>query len=127
MIQDIYTERAPEPIGPYSQGIILGNQLIFISGQGAIDPITNQLASENIKGQTRQVIRNIEEILKEGGSKLKNVLKVTIFLKGLDDYADMNEVYRDMFSLPYPSRTTVQAELLNGLLIEVDVIATFRD
>lgn len=120
----VKTDLAPAPIGPYSQGIIVTGKMIFTSGQIAIDPKTNQVASLDIKGQTRLVLENMKAILTAGGSGLKNVIKTTVFLKNISDFAAMNEVYAEYLSENAPARSTVEvARLPKDVLVEIDCIA----
>ncbi|MCK9286793.1 MAG: Rid family detoxifying hydrolase [Sphaerochaetaceae bacterium] len=116
----ITTDNAPAPIGAYSQGII-ANGFVFVSGQGPLDPKTQVLPSD-ITEQTRQCIRNIEQILKAAGSSLDHIVNTHVYLADIADFSAMNEVYRSMMSTPYPTRTTVAAQL-KGILVEIDVIA----
>lgn len=123
----IYTNNAPEPIGPYSQGIYLSwemQQLIYTSGQIAIDPATGNFNNGEIKEQTRQVLENIKAILSEAKSDLKKVIKTTVFLKSMDDFGSMNEVYAEYFGDSKPARSTVEvARLPKDALVEIEVIA----
>lgn len=118
----IETNDAPTPIGPYSQGVIVGN-LFFVSGQGPIDPKTGKMVSGGIKEQTRQVLENISNILKAAGLSLENVVRVTVFLRDIKDYSEMNEVYKEYFKSKPPSRTTVQAAPPGDIAVEIDAIA----
>lgn len=121
----VKTDKAPAPIGPYNQGIITSGKLMFTSGQIAIDPKTNQLASAlDIKGQTRLVLENMIAILTAGGANLKNVIKTTVYLKNIGDFAAMNEVYAEFLSESAPARSTVEvARLPKDVLVEIDCIA----
>ena len=121
--QEVQTAEAPLPAGPYSQAIRVPGQLVFVAGQGATDPATGKWASDEITGQTRQVFDNIEAILRAAGATMADVVKVSVFLARMEDFQAMNEIYKTRFEKPYPARTTVQAGLAAGLLIEVDVIA----
>jgi len=118
----IYSKNAPEPIGPYSQAIKLNN-LIFSSGQIAINPV-NGLIAGDIKIQTRQTLENIKSILMAGGSDISKVIKVTVYLKNIGDFAGMNEVYSEYFGESKPARSTIEAARLpKDSLIEIDVVA----
>ena len=121
----VRTEKAPAPFrgAPYSQAIRFGD-LVFVSGQLAIDPTTNELVEGGITEQTEQVLANVRAILEEAGSRLENVLKATIFLVDLADFAAMNEVYaRHLGDVP-PARATIEvAGLPTGARIEIDAIA----
>ena len=122
MAEKIYTNKSPEPIGPYSQAIKIDN-LIYTSGQVAIDPATGQLSGD-IKEQTGQVIRNLENILKEAGSDLSKVIKTTVFLKNMNDFTEMNEVYSSYFSENKPARSTIEvSKLPKDALVEIEAIA----
>lgn len=121
--QIILTKNAPEPIGPYNQGIIINN-LIFTSGQIGIDPKTQKLVEGGIKEETTQVLRNLREVLIAAGSDLEKVIKVNVYLTDLKDFSEMNSAYQEFFTKNYPARTTVQvAALPKGARIEIDVIA----
>jgi 2-iminobutanoate/2-iminopropanoate deaminase len=119
----ISTKDAPLAIGPYSQAI-RANGLVFVSGQIAIDPATQQVINGDIAAQTDRVLRNLSAILKAAGSGLENVLRSTVFLKDLADFAAMNEVYGRHFNVHPPARSTIQAARLpKDVLVEIDVIA----
>jgi 2-iminobutanoate/2-iminopropanoate deaminase len=123
----IHTKKAPEPIGPYSQAIKLSEEnpyFIFTSGQVAIDPATGNLTGDNIKEQTRQTLENIKSILHEAGSELNRVVKTTVFIKNMDDFASMNEVYAEYFSESIPARSTIEVSRLpKDALVEIETIA----
>jgi 2-iminobutanoate/2-iminopropanoate deaminase len=119
------TERAPAPFqgAPYSQGIRFG-ELLFVSGQLGIDPASGQVVEGGIKKQTAQVMRNLEAVLEEGGSSLKQLLKTTVYLVDLADFAAMNEAYAERIGNQPPARATVQiAALPSGALVEIEAIA----
>ena len=119
----IHTEQAPAAIGPYSQGIKAGNT-VYVSGQIPIDPATGEFAGEDIAAQTRQSLTNIREILKAGGADMSHVVKTTVLLKDIADFAAMNEVYAEFFTEPYPARAAFQAAALpKGALVEIEAIA----
>jgi 2-iminobutanoate/2-iminopropanoate deaminase len=119
----IKTQNAPTPLGPYSQGIRTGNML-FISGQGPIDPKTGKMSTEDIQTQTRQTLQNVKAIVEASGFSLSDLVKVSIFLKNSSDFQKMNEVYATFFPNNPPTRTTVQAGFVaSGMLIEIDAIA----
>jgi 2-iminobutanoate/2-iminopropanoate deaminase len=118
----IRTPNAPQPIGPYSQGVRAGN-FLFVAGQGPVDPKTGQMAAD-VENQTRQVLTNIKGIVEASGLSMRDVVKVSIFLKNLDDFKKMNEVYKNFFPEDPPARTTVEAKLpASGMLVEIDAIA----
>ena len=121
----VSTTLAPTPIGPYSQGVIAGG-LLFVSGQIPIDPATNRLIEGDIEVQTEQVLKNLMAILKEAKIGPENVVKTTVFLKDLADFAKMNEVYARYLGKEPPARSTIQAAALpKGVAVEIDVIAAF--
>lgn len=113
---------APKPVGPYSHAVLVDN-LLFVSGQLAINPQTGKIEGDDIKAQTELVFKNIEAILKEAGFCLEDVVKVNVYIANLADFAKFNEVYSTIFKENYPARTTIEAKLLPGALVEVDVIA----
>ncbi len=120
----IATDRAPKAIGPYSQAILAGN-LLFCSGQIPLDPDTGALVEGDIALQTRRVLTNVGEILKAAGIKFDQVVKTTVFLADMNDFAAMNEVYATFFPAPAPARSTVAAAgLPKGARIEIEVIAS---
>lgn len=119
----IYSNGAPKPLGVYSQGVV-GGGFIFISGQLPINPETNKFVEQDIKIQTRQVFKNIERILAIEGAGLKDILKISVFLLALDNFKEMNEVFKEFFSVDPPTRTTITVkEFPSGVLIEIDAIA----
>ncbi len=119
----ISTKDAPQAIGPYSQAI-KANGFIFTSGQIAIDPATQQVVAGDVAAQTERVLRNLSEILEAAGSGLGKVVRSTVFLKNMNDFAAMNQVYGKYFSSAPPARTTVEvARLPKEVLVEIDVIA----
>jgi len=127
-LKKIYTDKAPKPIGPYSQAIVVDGRFIYTAGQVAIDPVTNQLVEGDIKTQTRQVLKNIEEVLKAGGSSMNSVFKTTVFLKDFNDFAAMNEVYGEFFSHSAPARSTVEvARLPRDVKIEIEAVARVEE
>jgi 2-iminobutanoate/2-iminopropanoate deaminase len=122
-IFSVTTENAPQAIGPYSQAVRHG-ELIFASGQIPIDPATNQLVPGDITAQTRQVLTNLRAVLEASESGMTKVLKTTVFLTDLADFAEMNAVYAEAFGDHRPARSTVQvAALPKSVRIEIDVIA----
>lgn len=119
----ISTKKAPAAIGPYSQAIRVGN-LVYTSGQIPIDPATGAFAEGGIKEQTRQSLNNVKAILEEEGLSLNNVVKTTVFMADMNDFADMNSVYAEFFTEPYPARSAVAVKTLpKGALVEIEVIA----
>jgi 2-iminobutanoate/2-iminopropanoate deaminase len=123
MREAIATEQAPQAIGPYSQAI-RAQGLIFTSGQIAIDPATSQIVAGDVSAQTDRVLKNLAAILQASGSTLDKVLRCTVFLKNMGDFAAMNEVYGRYFKQSPPARSTVEvARLPKDVLVEIDVIA----
>ncbi len=119
----VLTNRAPQPLAPYSQAIVSGD-LIFVAGQGAIDPATGQYSPADIQTETRRSFDNVKAILEAAGSSMDRVLKVSVFLRDIKDFGAMNEVYKSYFNPPYPARTTIQAGALpRNFAIEIDVVA----
>lgn len=122
MIKIISTDKAPAAIGPYSQGIILDN-IVFTSGQIAIDPQNGQIKGETIEEQTEQVMKNIQAILAEAGTDMSRAVKTTCFLADMDDFAKFNEIYGKYFTTK-PARSCVAVKTLpKNVLCEVEVIA----
>jgi len=120
----VLTDKGPKPIGPYSQAV-KHNGLIFLSGQVALDPRSNEFAGGDIAQQTERVMENIRGILEAGGSNLHHVVKTTVFLKDMNDFAAMNEVYARYFKAAPPARSTVQvARLPKDALVEIEVTAS---
>ena len=120
----VSTPSAPKAIGPYSQGIRAGS-LLFVSGQVPIDPATGQIIDGDIAAQTHRVFQNIGEILKAGGASFDHVVRTTVFLADMNDFAAMNEVYATYFTSPAPARATVEVSRLQDARVEIDVIAAF--
>lgn len=121
----IATKGAPAAIGPYSQGVRTGN-LIFTAGQIPLDPATQQLVASSIEEQTARVFENLKAILEAEGSSLERVVKATVFLKDMDDFAAMNQVYASYLGTDgaAPARTTVEvSKLPKGALVEIEVVA----
>ncbi len=119
----ISTQKAPAAIGPYSQAIQVGN-LVFTSGQIPIDPATGVFVEGGIKEQTRQSLSNVKAILEEVGLTMSNVVKTTVFMADMNDFAAMNSVYAEFFAEPYPARSAVAVKTLpKGALVEIEVIA----
>ena len=122
-MKTISTTAAPAAIGPYSQAVE-ANGFVFASGQLPIDPSTGQFPEGGVQEPTRQSLLNAQAILREAGLELKNVVKTTVFLASMDDFAAMNEVYSSFFSEPYPARSAVAVKTLpKGALVEIECIA----
>ena len=123
-LQKILTQKAPAPIGPYSQAILVNGTFVYTAGQIPLDPATNALVEGDIKAQTRQVLRNLEEILRAGGASLNSVIKTTVFLKDMNDFAAMNEVYAQAFGGSAPARSAVEvARLPKDVRVEIEAVA----
>ena len=119
----IGTTNAPAAIGPYSQAIQVGN-LVYTSGQIPIDPETGTIVEGGIKEQTRQSLLNVKAILEEAGLTMANVVKTTVFMADMNDFADMNGVYAEFFTEPFPARSAVAVKTLpKNALVEIEVIA----
>jgi 2-iminobutanoate/2-iminopropanoate deaminase len=119
----VRSDRAPLPIGPYSQAIRAGG-LLYLSGQIALDPATGQFLAGDIKAQTRRVLQNLAAVLEAAGSSMDRVVKTTVFLKDMNDFGAMNEEYQAMFRELPPARSTVQvARLPRDALVEIELIA----
>jgi 2-iminobutanoate/2-iminopropanoate deaminase len=119
----VITDRGPKPIGPYSQAI-KANGFVYLSGQVALDPQSGELVGSDIRQQTERVLENIKGILEASGSNLHHVIKTTVFLKDMNDFSAMNEVYARYFTAAPPARSTVQVSRLpKDALVEIEVIA----
>jgi 2-iminobutanoate/2-iminopropanoate deaminase len=119
----VETDKAPHPVGPYSQAILHGD-FVFVAGQGPGDPATGQLELGDIRAQTRRTLENVKAILEAAGSSLANVVKCNVYLRDIGDFPAMNEVYASFFSAPPPARTTIQAGALpGGIAVEIECIA----
>lgn len=123
MVQVITSKKAPDAIGPYSQAIAT-NGFIYTSGQIALNPDSGNLIEGSIKEQTRQVLENLTAVLESAGSNLNKVVKTTVFMQDLAQFADMNEVYAEYFSSHKPARSTVQvAKLPRNAMVEIEAVA----
>ena len=121
--QIIHTDHAPKAVGPYSQAVMTGN-FLFCSGQIAIDPKTNEVLKVGVKEQTHQVMKNIEAVLKQASLNFGSIVKTTIFVTDMNDFATVNEVYSSYLQAPYPARSTVGvAALPKGVNVEIEVVA----
>lgn len=119
----VVTGQAPKPVGPYSQAIIEGD-FIFVSGQGCINPLTGTLERGDARSETKLVFENLRAILVAAGSSLDQVVKCNVYLRDINDFAAMNEVYQTFFTAPFPARTTIQAGALpGGIAVEIECIA----
>ena len=123
MKEIVHTDRGPKPIGPYSQAV-KANGFLYLAGQVALDPKTGELTGSDIRQQTERTLENVKGILEAAGSNLHHVVKTTVFLKDLNDFAAMNEVYGRFFTAAPPARSTVQVSRLpKDALLEIEVIA----
>ncbi len=123
MLQSISTNNAPAAIGPYSQAIMAGG-FVYVSGQLPIDPSTGVFVAGGIKEQTRQSLLNAQAILREAGTDLSHVVKTTVFLSDIANFASMNEVYAEFFAAPFPARSAVAVrDLPKNALVEIEVVA----
>jgi 2-iminobutanoate/2-iminopropanoate deaminase len=119
----VLTDEAPKPVGPYSQGIIEGD-FVFVAGQGCINPQTGALELGDVGSETKRTFENLRAILKAAGSSLDHVVKCNVYLRDINDFAAMNEVYQTFFTAPFPARTTIQAGALpGGIAVEIECIA----
>ncbi len=117
------TDKAPKPLGPYSQAVIEGD-FIFLAGQGCTNPLTGKLELGDVRSETKRTFENIRVILEASGSSLDDVMKCNVYLRDIKDFAAMNEVYETFFSPPFPARTTIQAGALpGGIAVEIECIA----
>jgi 2-iminobutanoate/2-iminopropanoate deaminase len=124
-IRSIATKEAPQAIGPYSQAVVAGG-FLFASGQIPLDPATMQVVGADIASQTERVLQNIAAVLDEAGTSFRHVVKTTVFLASMDDFAGMNEVYAGAFGDHRPARSTVAVRTLpKNVLVEIDVVAQF--
>lgn len=124
MKEIIQTDKAPKPIGPYSQAVKIGNML-FISGQIAINPQTNKLVLDNIIHETKQVMQNLQAILEAAGMNFKDVIKTTIFLKNMNNFSQVNETYGSYFTGEFPARETVEVSRLpKDVNVEISMLAS---
>lgn len=127
MIHKIFTERAPAPIGPYSQAIIVDGKFIYTAGQLPINPQTGKIVEGDIKEQTRQVLENLDAVLIAGGASLSSVVKTMVFLKDMNDFPAMNDVYTEYFKKIAPARSTVEVTRLpQDVRIEIEAIAVIE-
>ncbi|NJE31017.1 RidA family protein [Thermococcus sp. 18S1] len=122
--ETVFTERAPRPIGPYSQGIIAEGRLLFVSGQIPINPETGELVEGDIEEQARVALENLLAVVEAAGGSAENVVKVTVYIKNMADYARFNEVYNRYFSSSKPARAVVEvSNLPKGVTVEIEAIA----
>src|SRR5215470_17267365 len=123
MRKAIQTDKAPKPIGPYSQAIVEGD-FVFCAGQGPTNPETGKVEYGDVASETKRTFENMKAILEAAGSSLDKVVKCNVYLRDIKDFAAMNEVYKTYFKPPYPARTTIQAGALpGGIAVEIECIA----
>jgi 2-iminobutanoate/2-iminopropanoate deaminase len=122
-VKVIQSPEAPNAIGPYSHALVAG-QLVFTSGMIGNDPKTGQFVGEDVAAQTRQTLRNLESVLRAAGTSLQRVVKATVFLKSMDDFSAMNQVYAEVFGEHRPARSTIEvARLPKDARVEIEVVA----
>ena len=123
MLKKIYTKKAPEAIGPYSQAILF-NELLFSSGQIPVDPAVGEVVQGDITAQAEQVMKNMKNLLEAAGTSMENVVKTTVFIQSMDDFATINGIYSKYFEKDCPARSCVEvAKLPKGVLLEMEAIA----
>ena len=126
-IQKIITDKAPAPIGPYSQAVLVDGKFLYLAGQIPIDPISGKMIEGDVKLQTRQVLKNIEAVLLAAGASFQSVVKTTVFLKDMNDFAAMNEVYSEFLSTSAPARSTIEvARLPRDARVEIETVAVIE-
>lgn len=124
--QIVFTDQAPAAIGPYSQGVLTG-KLVFVSGQTPLDPATGALVGENAAEQAERCLQNLKAVLEKSGASMDSVVKTTVFLVDMADFASMNEVYARWFSGDYPARSCVAVRALpKGARVEIEAVAVTR-
>jgi len=117
------TKKAPRPLGPYSQAVVEGD-FIFLAGQGCTNPQTGELELGDVRSETKRTFENVRAVLEAAGSSLDDVMKCNVYLRDINDFAEMNEVYETFFAAPFPARTTIQAGALpGGIAVEIECIA----
>jgi 2-iminobutanoate/2-iminopropanoate deaminase len=123
-ISKILTDKAPAPIGPYSQAILADGKFLYTAGQISIEPASGKLVEGDIKTQTRQVLKNLKAVLEAGGASLNTVIKTTVFLKDMNEFTAMNEVYDEFFGSAAPARSTIEvARLPRDVRVEIEAVA----
>jgi 2-iminobutanoate/2-iminopropanoate deaminase len=126
-MREISTDDAPDSIGPYSQGIIDGDR-IFVSGQGPLDPESGEVVDGDVRAQADRTLENVGAILEAGGASMDDIVKATVFVTDMDDYDDVNDVYAEHMSDPYPARSAVEVSRLPAPIdVEIEVVATLQD
>ena len=123
MRKAIVTKKAPKPLGPYSQAVVEGD-FIFLAGQGCTNPQTEELELGDVRSETKRTLENIRAILEAAGSSVDDVMKCNVYLRDINDFGEMNDVYETFFAAPFPARTTIQAGALpGGIAVEIECIA----
>jgi 2-iminobutanoate/2-iminopropanoate deaminase len=126
-IKKILTEKAPAPIGPYSQAVLVDDKFLYLAGQISLDPVSGKMIDGDVKLQTRQVLKNIEAVLLAAGVSLQSVVKTTVFLKDMNDFAAMNEVYSEFLSTSAPARSTIEVvRLPRDARVEIEAVAVIE-
>jgi len=124
MRQIIKTDKAPAAIGPYNQGIVANGTFLFTAGQIPLNPETGEIVGENVTSQARCALDNVKAVVESAGSSMAKVVKVTVFLQSMDDFAAMNDVYKEYFDQSPPARSAVEvSKLPKGVLVEIEAIA----
>ncbi|MGI5824996.1 MAG: RidA family protein [Bacillota bacterium] len=124
-MKEIKTDKAPQALGPYSQGIVMGNML-FTSGQVGINPENGEIDAD-IAEQAKQVLKNVKAVVEAGGGSMNDVVKTTVFIKNMDDFAKVNEIYAEFFTEPFPARSCVEvARLPKDLLVEMEAVVELK-
>ncbi|WP_297093238.1 RidA family protein [Thermococcus sp.] len=122
--ETVFTEKAPRPIGPYSQGVIAEGRFLFVSGQIPINPETGELVTGDIEKQARQAIENLLAVVRAAGGSAENVVKVTVYIRDMGEYSRFNEIYEEYFSKSKPARAVVEvSNLPKGVAVEIEAIA----
>lgn len=126
MVKDVVkTDKAPLPMGPYSQAIKVGD-FLFVSGQVSVDPVTAKPVLGDTKTQTKRILENLKAILNEAELTLENVVRVTVYLRNMKDFGEMNDVYKSYFRTDPPTRSTVEVGLAGDFSVEIDAIAYLK-
>lgn len=126
MKDNIFVQGCQKPIGPFSHAVVAEGQFIFVSGQGPFDPVAKKLMLGSFFEQAELTFKNIEMILSSVSLGLEDVIKTNVYISNLDNFSELNIIYKNHFSEPYPARTTIRADLLNGIDIEIDCIALLK-
>jgi len=119
--QEVRTDGAPAPLGPYSQGIVAAGRFLFVAGQTAEDPVTGEMKPD-VRSQTERCLESIKAIIEKAGATMADVVRVNAYLKDMSKFSEFNEVYVRFFPKPYPARTTVGVDLPGGASVEMDAI-----